>query len=110
MSDVTLLNPLPKVFTLRQNFPNPFKGKTTIQYQLPEDSQVILKIYNLAGQQVKTLIDETQSAGYYKIDWDGKDSNGNMISSGIYFYRFIAQDPNGRNQRFLATRKIIFLK
>jgi hypothetical protein len=101
---------LPKTFSLRQNYPNPFRGKTTIQYQLPFDSQVSLKIYNIAGQQVKTIREGNQKVGYYSVNWDGKDRDGKAVSSGIYFYRFVAQNLKSDSQEYSATRKIVFFK
>ena len=109
-SDASQLEPHPKVFVLRQNFPNPFNRKTTILYQLPKDAQVSLKIYNITGQLVNALADKSQKAGYYSVPWDGKDREGRVVSSGIYFYRFIAKDLKEKNQLYASTRKIVYMK
>lgn len=77
---------IPKVFVL-QNYPNPIKAGTTIQYQLPKKTKVEMAIYNLLGQKVKTLINEIKYAGEFSIDWDGRNEYNQLISSGIYFCR-----------------------
>ncbi|MFH1699798.1 MAG: T9SS type A sorting domain-containing protein [Candidatus Zixiibacteriota bacterium] len=94
---------LPYRFELSQNYPNPFNPVTTISYSLPRKSAVSIEIFNILGQKVKTLIDETKPAGDYQITWDGNDSNGAKVSTGIYFYRFQAGD-------FVETKKMILLK
>lgn len=74
------------------NYPNPFNPETTIYYQLPEDSEVELIIYNIKGQKVKTLVDEQLQQGEYSTIWDGRDSDGKQANSGIYFYKLKACD------------------
>ncbi|MDD2230937.1 MAG: FlgD immunoglobulin-like domain containing protein [Candidatus Cloacimonetes bacterium] len=71
---------------LQQNYPNPFNPNTTISYDIPEDGTVRLDIYNTKGQIVKTLVNTHQSLGYHKATWDGKDSKGQVCTSGIYYY------------------------
>ncbi|MCK4654932.1 MAG: SBBP repeat-containing protein [Candidatus Cloacimonetes bacterium] len=71
------------------SFPNPFNPATTISYQLSADSPVELSIYNIKGQKVKTLVNEVLPAGKYSTIWNGRDSNGNRVSSGIYFYKLL---------------------
>ncbi len=92
----------PEVF-LHQNFPNPFNPETTINYQLTQNNEVELIIYNIRGQKVKTLVHEVLPAGEYSAIWDGKDSNGNRVGSGIYFYKLKAGD-------FQKVKKMILLK
>jgi hypothetical protein len=70
------------------NFPNPFNPNTTIAYHLDEAGAVWLTVYNALGQQVRTLVQDYQLAGYYEVDWDGRDSSGHPVSSGLYLYRF----------------------
>jgi len=94
---------LPTEFDLSQNYPNPFNPETTIKYQLPESNNVILNIYNLRGQLVKTLINENQDVGYYNITWNGTDNHNREIASGIYFYRLSAGD-------YVETKKMLMLK
>ena len=83
---------LPLVFSLSQNYPNPFKRSTIINYQLPVTNHVSLKIYDVTGRLVKTLVNEPQKAGYYTAHWDGKDNLGKTAANGIYFYRIEADD------------------
>lgn len=94
---------LPKVFALSQSYPNPFNTNTVIRYQLPVISEVSLKVYNIQGQLVKTLVNEKRAPGYYTARWDGKNDNGKEVSSGVYFYRLNAGG-------FLATKKMILLR
>jgi len=89
---------IPKQFALDQNYPNPFNPLTIINYQLPADNRVTIKIYNVLGQEVKTLIDEIQDAGYKSVTW-----NASSIPSGVYFYRLQAGN-------FTETRKLLLLR
>ncbi len=73
-------------FQLNQNYPNPFNPVTTITFNLPMTQNVILKIYNLQGAEVKTLLNTTHSAGVHQVQWDGTDNQGQKVTSGIYFY------------------------
>ena len=72
---------------LNQNFPNPILNETAISYALPEEMNVELKVYDITGKLVRTLVDAIQSPGLKKVVWDRKNRNGETISSGIYFYR-----------------------
>lgn len=81
---------LPEKFALLQNHPNPFNPKTQITYHLPKDSHVHLAIYNLLGERVRDLDFGTKTAGIHSVIWDAKDDAGQLISSGIYIYRFQA--------------------
>lgn len=94
---------LPTEFALSQNYPNPFNPSTTIRYALPEDANVRLRVYDIAGRLVKTLIQGTQNAGYYYVMWDGTDNAGKATASGIYIYELVAGD-------FRQVDKMIFLK
>jgi len=96
---------LPKSFSLAQNAPNPFNPSTTIKYDIPEGNpvQVSLLIYNLRGQLVKALVDETREPGSYSVFWDGTDETGRRVSSGVYLYRMKAGE-------FTQTRKMVILK
>ncbi len=93
----------PDNYTLFQNYPNPFNPTTTIRYQLPEAAFVNLKIYNLLGEKVATLVSGEQSGGNYEVEWNGRNDFGTKLSSGIYFYRIDAGD-------FRQTMKMIMLK
>ncbi|MFC1562573.1 two-component regulator propeller domain-containing protein [candidate division KSB1 bacterium] len=94
---------LPNKFELYQNYPNPFNPKTKIDYQILKESKVVLKIYNILGQEVKTLINETKPAGSYSIIWDSRNDSGIELPSGIYFYRIIAGD-------FVRTMKLVIIR
>ena len=94
---------LPEIYALSQNFPNPFNPVTEISYQLPTESGVKLGIYNILGQKVRTLVNYEQPAGQYTVRWDGKDSSGADVASGVYFYRIVASD-------FTATKRMVLLK
>ena len=80
----------PTAFSLADNFPNPFNPATTIQYALPQATDVELAVYNVVGQPVRTLVAEHQSAGRYAVEWDATDDSGYRLSSGMYFYRLQA--------------------
>ena len=94
---------LPYKFELSQNYPNPFNPVTTISYSLPRRSEVSIDIFNILGQKIITLVNETKPAGDYQINWSGNDSNGQKVSTGIYFYRFQAGN-------YVETKKMILLK
>ncbi len=95
----------PKEFTLFQSYPNPFNTTTSIRYSVWGDHPhpTTLKVYNLLGQEVKTLVDKEQCEGYYRVLWNGKDNFDQDVSSGIYFYRLQRGD-------LVQTRKMILLK
>lgn len=94
---------LPIEFTLHQNYPNPFNPSTMISYDLPESDNVMLKIYNLMGQEIKILVDGFQSVGNHKIVWNGDNNYGIKAASGIYFYRL-------KVNNYYAIKKMILLK
>ncbi len=78
---------VPANFVLHANFPNPFNPTTTISYDLSRAGQVALDVYDMLGQKVTSLFDGGQAVGSYSYAWDGKDARGNVVSSGVYFYR-----------------------
>ncbi|MCF7801083.1 MAG: T9SS type A sorting domain-containing protein [Candidatus Marinimicrobia bacterium] len=96
---------LPKEFALHQNYPNPFNASTTIKYELPRDARIKLVLYNMLGQQVATLVDEHQTAGYRTIQWNGRNDFGQNVASGLYIMRITA-DKNA----FTQTRKMTIIK
>ena len=97
------LRALPMDYALSQNYPNPFNPDTQIPYQLPENVDVSLIVYNTLGQQVRVLVNEKQDAGFYRMTWDGKDEIGRRVSSGIYLVRIEAG-------KFKQVRKMVLLK
>jgi flagellar hook assembly protein FlgD len=72
-------------YSLRQNCPNPFNPITTIRFDLPEPNRVVLRVYNVSGRQVRTLVDRPYDAGYHSVIWDGRDDQGRPVASGVYF-------------------------
>jgi subtilisin family serine protease len=80
----------PTVFMLRPNVPNPFVGTTMLRFDLPRDVSVTLNIYDVQGRLVKSLIDQGLTAGRYSIGWDGRDTNGDRVASGVYYYKIQA--------------------
>jgi tetratricopeptide (TPR) repeat protein len=100
---VTSSASLPERFILCQNYPNPFNAHTSIQYELPEATTVTLNVYNILGQKVRTLVDAFHIAGRYKTTWDGRDTRGVNVASGIYFIRLEANS-------FTQTKKMVLLK
>jgi len=98
-----LSSELPSVYGLSQNYPNTFNPSTQIAYQLPQAGHVSLKIYNIKGELVCTLVNQYKEAGHHTVIWDGKNENGEEVASGVYFYRMVSND-------FKATKKMIMLK
>ena len=94
---------LPKEYSLRGNYPNPFNAKTIISFALPQESKVTLDIYNILGQKVKTLVDGAMPAGYHNLEWNGTDVNGLGVSSGVYLYKLKADN-------FTRVNRMTFLK
>jgi hypothetical protein len=93
----------PGEFVLYPAYPNPFNPATTIRYDLAEASQVVLKIYNILGQEVRTLVNEKQTAGKKSVVWDSRDSAGKVVSSGVYIYRIQVGD-------YVQSRKMVLLR
>ncbi len=85
------VTPLPETMHLEQNFPNPFNPMTTIRYELSTPGEVLLAIYNLAGQEIRRLVSGQQEAGSHAVVWDGLDNNGMAAASGVYISRLVAQ-------------------
>ena len=94
---------IPEVFTLHQNYPNPFNPVTSIQYELLENAFVNIRIYDLKGRLVNTLVSKDQTAGYKAIKWAGVDDKGKPVSAGLYLYTIEAGD-------FRQTKKTVLLK
>jgi len=90
-------------FNLLQNYPNPFNPATTIGYQLATEAQIRIKVYNILGQEIRTLVNERQGAGFYRVIWDGKNNAGQAVSSGIYLYRM-------ETSEIVRTRKMLYIK
>ena len=94
---------VPIAFALMPNYPNPFNPSTTIEYRLPARTPVEIDIFNALGQKVRTLVDKSQPAGRHTVVWEGRDAGGDVVSTGIYFYRLRAGDR-------VEVRKMTLLK
>jgi hypothetical protein len=101
--DESDLSNIPATFELQQNYPNPFNPTTKIKYGLPTKSHMTLKVYNLLGQEINTLVDQVVPAGTHETQWDGKDKTGVEVATGIYFYKLVAGD-------FVETKKMMLVK
>jgi len=95
---------IPKEFFLAGNYPNPFNPSTYISFGLPKDAFVRLEVFNLLGQKVKTILSENERAGYKSVVWDGRDSAGKAVASGVYFYRLTTDSD------FDQTKKMLLVK
>ena len=89
---------LPDRFLLKQNYPNPFNGRTTIEYLIPSASNILFKIYDMSGKEIKILHNGYHNSGRATIIWDGKDKNSQLVASGIYYYSIVS------GQNYLAKK------
>mgnify|MGYP003328717481 FL=1 len=94
---------LPTEFALNQNYPNPFNPSTQIQYALPEETRVVISIYDLMGRKVRTLVNDVQDAGYRSVMWNATNDMGRLVSAGVYIYSIQAGD-------FIQNRKMVLMK
>jgi len=94
---------VPAQFELAQNYPNPFNPTTLISYALPQNAFVTLKVYDMLGREIKTLVSKEFAAGKYSIDWNGDDNFGNKVATGAYVYRITAGD-------FVSVKKMLLIK
>ena len=98
ITDVIESNEVINKFSLSQNYPNPFNPSTALKYEIPKESYITLKVYDILGREVVTLVNQQQKTGYYEVDWNAVNN-----SSGIYFYKIQAGE-------FVATKKMILMK
>jgi hypothetical protein len=94
---------IPDVYALHQNHPNPFNPITTLRYDLPENGHVNITIYDMLGRQVRTLINQTQNAGFRSVIWNATNDYGKPVSAGVYLYQIQAGE-------FVQTKKMVLLK
>ena len=94
---------IPSEFALDQNYPNPFNPSTKITYALKEQSNVVLKVFDVLGREIRTLVNEEQGAGLREVVWDGRNESGHQVSSGIYIYHIQAND-------YVKSMKMILTK
>jgi hypothetical protein len=97
-------------YSLSQNYPNPFNPTTTIRYQLPERSLVTLKVYDILGREVSTLVNEEKPAGSYEVQFNNHSGNVQILTSGIYFYQLKVYPANGGAGDYSETKKMILIK
>ena len=93
----------PDNFILYQNYPNPFNPTTTIDFALSTGAEVSVKIFNLLGQEVRTLVNAAYSPGSYSVEWDGVNNSGQAVSSGVYMYKLSVDN-------FSQTRKMMLMR
>lgn len=105
--NVTSVEPVQQVipanFELAQNYPNPFNPTTSITYSIPKDNFVSIKVYDMLGREIATLVNDYKNAGNHTINWNGEDNSGQKVASGTYIYRITAGN-------FVATKKMVLLK
>ncbi len=94
---------VPMEYALTQNYPNPFNPTTQIQFSIPERADVTLTIYDITGREVTQLVNESLGTGTYTATWDGRNANGQLVSSGVYLYRIQAG-------YFVQTKRMVFVK
>jgi hypothetical protein len=94
---------IPGIYSLSQNYPNPFNPVTNFSFTLPQQSNVVIKVYDITGREIKTLINEQLNAGTYKADWNSTDNSGANVSSGVYFYRITAGN-------YTETKRMMLIK
>ncbi|MBA4405781.1 hypothetical protein C0389_00760 [bacterium] len=94
---------IPTTFELSQNYPNPFNPTTKISYALPQNAYVSIKVYDMLGREVRSLVSNEMLAGSHSIEWSGEDNTGNKVASGAYIYRITAGN-------FVSTKKMVLIK
>jgi hypothetical protein len=103
---------VPSDYLLSQNYPNPFNPSTTIAFEIPAGTSrqvgtVSLRIYDVLGRETMTLMNEEKPAGRYSITWDGRNSSGNPVASGVYFYRMEVRERNGSTRVHLVRKMLL---
>ena len=102
VSDITSIE-LPSNYKLHQNYPNPFNPKTNIKFSLPKRSHVTIEIFNITGQKVRTVSNQTYEAGEHNVIWESRDDYGYKVSSGVYLYRLVTNE-------IVLNKKMLLLK
>ncbi|KUG25514.1 hypothetical protein ASZ90_004663 [hydrocarbon metagenome] len=104
VNQITSVEPfLPYEYSLEQNYPNPFNPSTTIEFSLKHAGEIEIKIYNLLGQEVKTLFSGHLGSGFYSVKWDGRNNESTPLSSGAYIYKLTTDN-------FVQSKKMLLLK
>jgi hypothetical protein len=96
-------------FKLEQNFPNPFNPSTTLRYVLPARGTVSIRVFNVLGEVVRTLLETVHPSGLFEVKWDGKDDRGSDVSTGSYFVR-LTFAPLGATEVSVRDRKVLLLR
>ena len=103
-AQTSIIKPIvPITFYLHNPYPNPFNPNTTIRYDLPEDEFVTIKVYDMLGNVVSSLINKNQNSGYQSLQWDATNNQGQPVSAGVYLYSIEAGE-------FRQTKKMVLLK
>lgn len=105
--EIEIIVELPLEFAISQNYPNPFNPSTTIKYQLAEAGNVLLKVYDILGNEVAVLVNEEKEAGYYKIEFSSEKYN---LSSGVYFYSIKTDPSSSSGKSFSSVKKMLLMK
>jgi hypothetical protein len=103
MLKIDALDNIPVDFNLGQNYPNPFNPSTTFEFAMPKIAKVEIVVYDILGSKVATLFDGVKAAGYHKVEWNGKNSDGSVVPSGVYFVKMTSEG-------FSAVKKSLMLK
>jgi flagellar hook assembly protein FlgD len=98
----------PAKFELMANYPNPFNPNTTVMFSLTEEAYVTLRVYDVLGREVVTLLDGERTGGVHAMQWDGKNSSGNQVESGVYYCRMSVRASSG--QQFNQAQRMVFMK
>jgi flagellar hook assembly protein FlgD len=96
-------NEVPMKYELTQNYPNPFNPVTKFTFSIPKANDVLITIYDITGREITTLVSMKMTPGKYTVDWDGTNTSGNLVSSGVYFYKIVSGD-------FVETKKMVMVK
>jgi len=103
-TDIQLIDDTnPQSYSLEQNYPNPFNPTTNIKYTVAKEGNVKIEVYDITGKLVTTLVNQSMSSGTYNVTWNGQNTSGQNVVSGIYLYRIQSND-------FVAIKKMILLK
>jgi hypothetical protein len=99
---------MPREYQLGQCHPNPVADRCLIEFALPGPGAVVLAVYNVAGQRVRTLVQGELPAGFHRVGWDGRSASGGRAAAGVYLYRLSAARPSG--PAFTQTKRLLLLK
>lgn len=103
-ADVAKVASIPSEFVLKANYPNPFNPSTSIAYEVPQQAHVVLAVYNLLGQEVLRLVDEPKTPGRYTVNWDGRNTVGLSVASGVYLYRITTSTGYTQSHRMTLLK------